>query len=279
MGMVVVVPPTQCDQGRYFDLTINPDDIVAQLRALRPNVIVGPPAMLMVIAGLVESGRIELSPEQVFSGAEVLEPQDRLRIERALRVQVRDIYHTTEGLMGLSCSAGRMHIQEDVTFVELEPLGDGRFTPVMTQLFRRTQPFIRYRMNDVVTIDDQPCPCGSVFRVIARVEGRCDDSFYLRHTDGRLKLVFADQIRCALLDCDGVTDYRAHQLGTDHIRVFVDSGDGFDQQQLTTRLHARMGSHDCVAPRIDIHHGIPPESDRTRKLIRVRRLFTPVEVQ
>jgi phenylacetate-coenzyme A ligase PaaK-like adenylate-forming protein len=38
-------------------------------------------------------------------------------------------------------------------------------------------PLIRFELTDEVTILDEPCPCGSVFRIIADPQGRLDDIF------------------------------------------------------------------------------------------------------
>ncbi len=257
---------------RYFDLSLTREQICERLGSFQPHILMGPPALLCVVAELVDEGRLSIAPEMVISGAEVLEPQDRERLERVFGVIVREVYHTSEGPIGVSCARGRMHIPEDVSFVELEPLGDGRYTPIVTQLFRRIQPLLRYRMNDIVTLDDTPCPCGSAFRVLATVEGRCDDILYLRRTDGRLKHVFPDQLRRAALETDGIREYRVEQLAFDHLRFYVDRSTR-DDAALTATVHTRMGVDGCVAPRIEILDGIPVEADRRRKLVRVRRLF------
>jgi putative adenylate-forming enzyme len=264
---------------RYFDLTLTRAQIAERLQELQPDILVGPPGLLAIVADVVEEGALSIKPSFVLSGAEVLEPQVKERLERLLGsagrphpgTTVRDIYHTSEGPLGVTCRAGRMHLQEDVAVVELEPLGGDRFTPVMTQLFRRALPLLRYRMNDVVVVGDEQCPCGSAFRVIKSVEGRCDDIFYLRRSDESLTGVFPDQVRRAVLETEGVSDYRVEQHAFDDVRVYV-AGE-VDVDALQRVLLARIVDGTTLAPRITITRGIPIETDRRRKLVRVKRVF------
>jgi putative adenylate-forming enzyme len=259
---------------RFFDLSWSEEKIAQDLNDLQPDVVLGPPAMLGIIANLVSTGRAPIQPELVFSVAEVLEPQQRLHLEHVFGVMVRNVYHTSEGLLGVTCRAGRLHIPEDVTHVDLEPLGEGRFTPVMTQLFRRVLPFMRYRMNDVITLDETPCPCGSSFRVIAHIEGRCDDIFLLKSVQGTVRRVFPDHIRRAILAFDGVREYRADQRSFTHIDVALEVSKPIDVDALVGRLCQELHPDDCVPPTIAVTLHIRHENDRKRKLVRVRRHFS-----
>lgn len=253
---------------RYFDLTLTRAEIAARLNELQPDILLGPPALLQIVADLVDAGDLAIAPQFVLSGAEVLEPQVRARLEHMFGVVVRDIYHTSEGPIALSCREGRLHIQEDAVIVELEPVGEGRFTPIVSQVFRRTLPLLRYRMNDVVVVDDVPCPCGSAFRVLSAVEGRCDDVFYVRRVDGSWKGVFPDQMRRAALETDGVREYRVTQESPTRIVVHVD-GDGAG---IGDRVRALLGD-DVSGVEVVVVAGVPDEVDKRKKRVRVRRTF------
>ena len=97
----------------------------------------------------------------------------------AFGVPIGQVYQCTEGLLAVSCPRGSLHLQEDLVAVELEPAADceePRWSPIVTDLWRRTQPtIVRYRLNDLVTLRETPCDCGSAFRVLDRIDGRCDD--------------------------------------------------------------------------------------------------------
>ncbi len=61
-----------------------------------------------------------------------------------------------------------------------EYLDDSRFYPIITDFKRTSQPIYRYRLNDILVEEKSPCPCGSVFTRIAKIEGRSDDIFYFK---------------------------------------------------------------------------------------------------
>jgi phenylacetate-CoA ligase len=151
-----------------------------------------------------------------------LEPQDRTRLAEVFAAPVGQVYQCTEGLLAISCAHGALHVQEDLVALQYEPLpGDaGRVTPIVTDLWRRTQPIIRYRLNDVLRLDPAPCPCGSPFQVIAAIEGRQDDVCQFIATDGTPRPFFPDTIRRAiLLASPQILDYRATQERPGHLHV------------------------------------------------------------
>jgi len=46
---------------------------------------------------------------------------------------------------------------------------------VLTNLFNRTQPIIRYELSDMVAIDSRPCACGRSLRRVVAMEGRSNE--------------------------------------------------------------------------------------------------------
>ena len=143
-------------QFRFFDQSRPWETTLRELDGFNPTVLVAPASALRL---LTTSGA-RLQPRRVISVAEVLEPLDRTRIERHFGVTVEQIYQATEGLLGMSCEAGTVHLNEPYILVEPEwqDAGQTRFVPVITDLCRRVQPVIRYRLNDVLEIRREPCP-------------------------------------------------------------------------------------------------------------------------
>ena len=72
-----------------------------------------------------------------------------------------------------------LHLNEDIVYIEREYLDDRRFVPVVTDLERKAQPIIRYRLNDILVERKEPCGCGSPFLALEKIEGREDDVFFL----------------------------------------------------------------------------------------------------
>lgn len=193
----------------FHDLNQPWQDWLAALRKEAPTVIVAPPKVLVWLAG--QGG---LRPARVFSAAETLDPPDRAVIEAGFGVALGQIYMATEGLLGVSCAMGRLHLAEDVMRFEFEPVGD-LVAPVVSSFTRRTQILARYRMNDLLRLSARPCPCGSPLQAVDEVVGRVDDVFRFGSV-----WVTPDVLRNAVLDADrGISDFRLVQVGQDRVEL------------------------------------------------------------
>lgn len=253
----------------FFDLAQGVEAWVDDLTAFAPDTIVAPPKVLRWLA---EQGR--LSASTLFSGAEVLDPIDREIIEAATGRVVREIYMATEGLFGVSCPHGVLHLAEDVVHFEWSrPAPDSPLrSPIVTDFTRRTQALVRYRMNDLLELSDEPCRCGSPYQAVKRIEGRADDMMRLIGPDGGVRIVTPDVVRNAIVDSHpAIRDFRAVQTGPATVRVWLAAdvpveADGRVGACLGARL-AALGA----APQIIVSRGLEPPFDR--KLRRVRRDF------
>ncbi|MGA0542900.1 F390 synthetase-related protein [Neotabrizicola sp. VNH66] len=180
---------------RYFDLLQPWSDLTASLRAFAPEVLIAPASVLDLLAR--DGG---LRPAQVVSVAETLHEDEAARITAAFGVAPEQVYQATEGTLALPCRLGRLHLNEAYLKIERDWIdrASGRFAPVVTDLNRLTQPVIRYRLDDIVTLDPAPCPCGAASHVVARIEGRCDDICHLLAPSGPVP-VFPDLLTRAVL--------------------------------------------------------------------------------
>lgn len=200
----------------FFDLAKGAQSWADDLAAFAPDTIVAPPKVLRWLA---EHGR--LPARHIFSGAEVLDPIDRAIIEEATGSKVREIYMATEGLFGVACPHGTLHLAEDVVHFEFAPQSESALvSPIVTDFTRREQAMIRYRMNDLFELSLAPCPCGSAFQPVQRIVGRADDIFHLAHPDGTTRMVTPDVLRNALVDAHpAIRDFRVVQTGAAAIHV------------------------------------------------------------
>jgi putative adenylate-forming enzyme len=254
-----------------FDLAKGVDSWEDDLVRFAPDTLVAPPKVLRRLA---EAGK--LPALHIFSGAEVLDPLDREVIENATGRIVRQIYMATEGLFGVSCPHGTLHLAEDVVKFEWERPDPAStlVSPRVTDFTRRTQAMLRYRMNDLLQLSDSPCPCGSPYQAVARIEGRQDDIFQFATADGTLRMVTPDVVRNAVVDADpGIRDFRIVQTGPTTIIVTLEKALPFETDlAVTAFLHDRLAALG-VNPTITVERGIPESFDR--KLRRVRRDWEP----
>lgn len=279
---------------RYFDLMTPIAEAVAALNRCQPSILVGPPSLLAMLADAAEEGSLRIAPERLISVAEVLEPQEQVRLLRSFQAPVHQIYQCTEGLLAVSCPEGRLHLQEDIVVVEEEALPNEpkiyprtvassgalsparRIAPIVTDLWRKTQPIIRYQLNDVLQMDDRVCPCGSCFRVIAAVEGRRDDVVYFIGAGGVRQAFFPDTIRrMVLLSDPHIVDYAAVQEADGELRIHLAVRASSDFAAVAGDVQRNVAStlalYGCTANLIAIENGLPP-SPPSAKRRRVRRM-------
>ena len=217
-------------QFKFFDLAIPLEQHIDTLNRLNPTFLTGPPSVLAWLAEQQTKGTLRLRPHTVISSAEVLDELDAARIEFAFGVPVRQVYQATEGLLGLSCAYGLIHLAEFGVHFEQEWLDEkaGLFTPIVTDFSRRTQPIIRYRMNDILQLSKKQCPCGSPYMAITAIHGRCDDIFHLPHTSGLGKVrIFPDYIRRSIMAASRhIKRYRVvlDTQGTMHVEMETTPG-------------------------------------------------------
>lgn len=169
----------------YFPLGGDVGAVAEALNAFSPTILIAPPHRLTEIAACVSAGTIRLPDlERIWFGAEPSSEPERGWIRRAIGVRPQPLYQATEGFLAATCRVGRLHLNEHVLKVELEPVagGDG-FRPVVTDLRRRSQPIVRVRLDDYLELDPAPCRCGFRARAIRPPGARVSD---LWRFDGRI---------------------------------------------------------------------------------------------
>jgi putative adenylate-forming enzyme len=249
-------------QFRYFDLMLPLDEAVAGLNDYHPQIVIGPPSLLEMLANEHERGSLRITPERLISVAEVLEPQIRERITESFGAPLHQVYQCTEGLLAISCAAGSLHVQEDVVALQYEALDGERVTPIVTDLWRTTQPIIRYRLNDVLRLDPQPCACGSSWQVIQAIEGRSDDVCYFESAAGGRRAFFPDTIRrMILLSSPAIQEYQAIQERPGQLRIFLDLPVGTTfapvAESVRQSVAATIAQYDCLPADVTIAPGVP----------------------
>ena len=264
---------------RYFDLMVPLSEAVAALNDFQPHIVIGPPSLLSFLADERESGRLHIHPQRLISVAEVLEVHDRERLQNTFDAPVHQIYQCTEGFLAASCSKGSLHIQEDLVALQFEPLPDSngtRVMPIITDLWRRVQPIIRYRLNDILQLDTAPCPCDSSFQVIRAIEGRSDDVCYFEALQGGMRPFFPDTLRrMILLASPHITDYQIVQRQAGQLEVYLTimpSGPFAGvAQAVQESIATTLAHYACQPALVQIEEGLLPSAPGTKRR-RVQRI-------
>jgi phenylacetate-CoA ligase len=114
----------------------------------------------------------------MFVGGEPLSSARRRRIAEIWNVPVVQEYGSTEtGTIAGACQYGTLHLWADRAIFEVynpvtgttAPSGSGQL--VVTPLYRKAMPLLRYNLEDDVEIDDADCVCGWQLPAV-RIHGR-----------------------------------------------------------------------------------------------------------
>ena len=254
---------------KFFDMFRDIDESLCELEKFRPTILVAPPSCLLQTVKRQNARQIK--PNKVISIAEVLEHADAEIIKKAFDVEVvHQIYQCTEGFLGITCEHGTLHINEDIIKIEKEQIGKRRFVPIITDLKRRAQPVIRYRLNDILVEKEEPCKCGSAFLALEKIEGRQDDVFEFEGTNGNgIVPIFPDFLRRCMLLAEDVKEYRIQQISTSEITILADNLSEKTKRQITDELNKLSVNSHFKFPDITFK---PYEYDNRRKLKRVEKL-------
>lgn len=216
-----------------FDATEPIETLTQRLNDLRPRFVTTYPSVGRALAKEQLEGRLKIEPSIVFTGSEVLTPAVRSLMERAWGSgRVFNRYGATEtGSIAAECTQHRLHLAEDLLVVEgvdrenrPVPPGIASEKLLVTVLFRRTQPLIRYEISDRVVFASGSCDCGLPWRVLERVEGRDEEMLRLPAAGGGIREVHPVVFE-GILDNLPVAGWQVTSGGTD-VTVILAGADG-----------------------------------------------------
>jgi len=259
----------------FYDLLDPLEEHISKLNGSLPTLLVAPPSVLRFLADAKRSGRLHIAPIKIVSVAETLDPLDERYIREAFGQIVHQIYQCTEGFLASTCAHGTLHLNEDIVCIQKEYLDAKlrKFVPVITDFSRRAQPIVRYRLNDILTEAAAPCPCGSPFTAIERIEGRCDDMVYLRPSrrQGPLVPLFPDFLtRVVITSAPVVQQYRIVQHAPDKIDIFLlveDAERQRVQEAVLLSLESLCRRMECALPFVRFR-----DYDHTPGAVKLRRV-------
>jgi phenylacetate-CoA ligase len=243
------------------------------MRELGATAVCATSSFALLLAELVASRdlRSELALRVAITGSERWGEGTRRRIESLLGVSTFDLYGLTELWgpgTGVECDQrDGIHIWTDYFHAEivdpdtLEPLAPGETGElVVTTLNKQATPLIRYRTRDLTHLYSQPCPCGSPYPKIGRIQGRSDDQIKVRGV-----IFLPMQVDTVLGEMpDAGPEFQAHvdrdAAGRDSLTIRIEAADrpGL-ADELADRLHHKIGLRvdvDLVEP------GSLPRSER-----------------
>lgn len=264
-------------------------DLVAQLNEFQPEIIVAYPSALEALAREQGEGRLRQGGRlrQIVTMSEPLPETVRATIEAAFGLRVADHYALAE-CMALSTGCARnkgAHLNADLALLEVvdehdRPVPDG--TPgskvLVTNLYNRVQPLIRYQVEDVVTMSPSACLCGNPFPLIESIAGRTEDRFWIE-VNGVYREIAYFLFLAALHHCTDLAEHQVLQTGRNHfvVRVAPQAGKVLSSERIDRLIRQSVeaeGLGDFVEWSIEIVPEILPNPG-SGKVRRVRNLVGP----
>ena len=237
---------------QYFDLLEPLSELATRLSSFHPTVLIAPASVLRDLSEFSHQ-TLPIEPDRVISVAEVLDEKDQKIVEKRFQQPLHQIYQSTEGFIGSTCSKGNLHLNENTLIVEKEWVdqASGRFVPIVTDLRRRTQPIVRYRLDDILVQDFETCGCGSQNTRLKKIEGRCDDVLVLPNAQGKNIKVYPDFVRNSIISSTArLDDYKVVQNFEEQLSVYIRpntpeirSAINHSLERLWRKLNTRSPSH------------------------------------
>ena len=206
------------------------------------DIIQAYPSSIVTLAKYLESQNAYYPStiKSVITSSETLSQEDRQIIEERFRCKVFDWYGLFERVAAIAdCEHGRYHVLTDYSYVEFLDVGNGRHEIVGTNFNNLYYPLIRYRTGDhVILSKETKCPCGRVYPLVEKIEGRAGD--YLVGENGQ-KVYILNHIPKGV---DGLLACQFVQNTPDCIQAVVVVDDVFDnaqKKQLINNIKDRLG--------------------------------------
>ena len=261
----------------FYDLLDGVDNALERLNEQSPDILVGPPALLCALAEEVRTHRLRIRPRQVISVADVLEDHDADLIIKAFGVIPDQLYQATEGFLGYTCESGGLHLNECFVHVEPEWLDDEhtRFQPIITDFSRDTQLIVRYRLNDVLKVSSDSCPCGRAELALDAIEGRADEVLWFPSSQsGQAVAVYPDQVRRAMILAGHVVQEYEVVQSKMHVQIGLlpDGDKALAIQCVSDELNKLWTAMGVTRPSIGFSSWQPPEVGAKRRRIRIEAI-------
>ena len=253
-----------------------------ELNEWQPEVLISYASMAGVLAEEQLAHRLHIKPQVVYVASEVLTPQTRKRVKEAWGNEPFNQYAATEtaGIAAEHQSCRQMHFFEDLVITEVVdehygpvPPGEYGAKILVTTLFSRTQPLIRYELNDSVLVSAESNGCGLPFAVLESVQGRVEDSLTLPATSGGEVLIRPLVIN-RIMDIVPVSGWQVIlQADNGLVVLLTGARDGMTDETLVDQINKSLAQEGAHVPYIKVQHvpEIPKNASGKTPLIKAYR--------
>jgi phenylacetate-coenzyme A ligase PaaK-like adenylate-forming protein len=255
---------------------------VEQLNEWQPEVLISYASMAGTLAEEQLAGRLQIHPKVAYVASEVLTSQTKERVREAWGDAPYNQYAATEtaGIASEHQSCRHLHFYEDLVITEVVdehyrpvPAGEYGEKLLVTTLFSRTQPLIRYELNDSVRVSVDEHSCGLPFKVLESIQGRVEDSLMLPALTGGEVLIRPLVIN-RIMDIAPVSGWQIQQQADQGLVVLLSgTRNGITDDWLVEQINQSLSLEGAQVPYIHVRRmmEIPKTAAGKAPLIKAHR--------
>ncbi len=152
-----------------------------------------------------------------------------------------------------------MHLFEDLVIAEVvdenyQPVPPGTYGAklLITTLFSRTQPLIRYELNDSVRLSMESCSSGLPFAILESIQGRIEDILYLPAKSGG-RVAIQSLVFNRIMDILPVSGWQVTQNADESLTALISGArDELNDRELENTLRQALTEQDALVPAINV---------------------------
>ena len=219
----------------YLDIKTPVTEWIRQLKEFGPNIVIGYPSAVKILAQLMEDGEVSLDVERVVSCGEPLGASLRSWLEKIFGTQVVNFYGASESLaLGVETDLeDGMLLFDDMNVIEVE-----NGVMYVTCLYNYAQPLIRYQLSDRLTLQ-APEEGEQPFTKAVGLLGRNEDVLWFE--DGRGNREFLHPLAIEGFCIEGLKDYQFCQTTKDTFEMYAETEHGASREKIRQEMLRQMG--------------------------------------
>lgn len=158
------------------------EKVVEKLNEFQPDLLGGFFNEHKILAYQQKKGLLKIKPTTIVNCGEAVIPYEKEFIEKEFNAPLNNLYGFAECLIagiGRSDYDG-IYLMDDLALIELK-----KDHILLTNLFNKTQPIIRYRINDILTLKENKNN-KTPFTVVENIIGRNENVIWFRNKKGKL---------------------------------------------------------------------------------------------
>ena len=200
----------------YLDIKTPLPAWIDNVHKFRPNIIIGYPSAIKILAELAAEGKVQAQIKRVISCGEPLSAGLRSFLETTFSCPVINIYGASESL-ALGVETGKedgMLLFDDLNIIEVD---NGAM--YLTSLYNFAQPLIRYRISDHLVLKEPMA--GTPFTRAEILLGRNEDLLWFEDGSGRRD--FLHPLAVEGFCIEGLRDYQFRQVAPDAFEMLAEA--------------------------------------------------------